>query len=75
MIGVGEAGKQEELRPVLAGKEFTTNFQRTFTGLDETRMQERRSVYVCCQKEPFKGIVHSKKKNSESYAQVKIFCE
>lgn len=40
MIGVGEAGKQEKLRPVLAEKEFATNFQRTFTEKLECRKED-----------------------------------
>ncbi len=59
MTGAGGAGKQEKLGTALAGTEFATNFQRTFTGMDKSRTQERRPAY---ENEQFKGIVHQEMK-------------
>lgn len=67
-------GEQEKLRTMLGGTELTTNFQRTFTGMDKSRTQERRPAY---ENEQFNGIVHQNKWQLRQlqYAEVKIFCE
>ncbi len=63
MTGAGGAGKQEKLGTALGGTEFSTNFQRTFTGMDKSRTQERRLAY---ENEQFKGIVHKKMKTKRA---------